>query len=92
MKEQQLQQAKDWLAQNNYDDNQYVFLNGNSPHGVNKEGQPLESVLANYLLEKEKEKQIMYEGYFNDRPPNPKAGLLFILVFIAMLILAIVNP
>jgi hypothetical protein len=56
MKEQQLQQAKDWLAQNNYDDNQYVFLNGNSPHGVNKEGQPLESVLANYLLEKEKEK------------------------------------
>ena len=34
----------------------------------------------------------MYEGYFNDRPPNPNAGLLFILVFIAMLILAIVNP
>jgi hypothetical protein len=56
MRELQLQQAKDWLAQNNYDDNQYVFLNGNSPHGVNKEGQPLESVLANYLLEKEKEK------------------------------------
>lgn len=47
----ELQQAKDWLAQNNYDDNQYVFLNGNSPHGVNKEGQPLESVLTNYLLE-----------------------------------------
>ena len=92
MRELQLQQAKDWLAQNNYDDNQYVFLNGNSPHGVNKEGQPLESVLANYLLEKEKEKQIMYEGYFNDRPPNPNAGLLFILVFIAMLILVIVNP
>ena len=51
MTQEQIQQAKDWLAQNNYDDNQYVFLNGNSPYGVDAEGQLLESVLANYLLE-----------------------------------------
>ena len=48
MKEQQLQQAKDWLAQNNYDDNQFVFLNSNSPYGVDAEGQRLEEVLADY--------------------------------------------
>ena len=48
MKELQLQQAKDWLAQNNYDDNQFVFLNSNSPYGVDAEGQRLEEVLADY--------------------------------------------
>ena len=48
MNEQQLQQAKDWLAQNNYDDNQFVFLNSNSPYGVDAEGQRLEEVLADY--------------------------------------------
>ena len=48
MKELQLQQATDWLAQNNYDDNQFVFLNSNSPYGVNAEGQRLEEVLADY--------------------------------------------
>lgn len=42
------QEAKNWLAQNNYDDNQYVFLNGNSPYGVNAEGKPLEEVLSEY--------------------------------------------
>ena len=34
----------------------------------------------------------MFEGYFNDRPTNPKAVVLFILIFTAILVIAIVNP
>ena len=48
MKNEKIQQAEDWLSQNNYDDNQYVFLNSNSPNGVNSEGQKLEELLAEY--------------------------------------------
>lgn len=48
MKNEKIQQAEDWLSQNNYDDNQYVFLNSNSPNGVNAEGQKLEELLAEY--------------------------------------------
>jgi len=48
MKNKKIQQAEDWLSQNNYDDNQYVFLNSNSPNGVNAEGQKLEELLAEY--------------------------------------------
>ena len=48
MKNEKIQKAEDWLSQNNYDDNQYVFLNSNSPNGVNSEGQKLEELLAEY--------------------------------------------
>jgi hypothetical protein len=48
MKNEKIQQAEDWLSQNNYDDNQYVFLNSNSPNGVNLEGKKLEELLAEY--------------------------------------------
>ena len=48
MKNKKIQKAQDWLSQNNYDDNQYVFLNSNSPNGVNSEGQKLEELLAEY--------------------------------------------
>ena len=48
MKNEKIQKAEDWLSQNNYDDNQYVFLNSNSPNGVNREGQKLEELLAEY--------------------------------------------
>jgi hypothetical protein len=34
----------------------------------------------------------MFEGYFNDRPTNPKAVVLFILVLFVMAVLAVVNP
>jgi hypothetical protein len=45
-KENLIQLAKDWLCDNDYDDRQYVTKGGNSPHGVNHEGLPLEEVLA----------------------------------------------
>ena len=48
MNNKKIQQAKDWLSQNNYDNDQYVFLNSNSPNGVNAEGKELEVVLAEY--------------------------------------------
>ena len=48
MDNKKIQQAKDWLSQNNYDNDQYVFLNSNSPNGVNAEGKELEVVLAEY--------------------------------------------
>ena len=48
MKNEKIQLAEDWLSQNNYDDNQYVFLNSNSPNGFNSEGQKLEELLAEY--------------------------------------------
>lgn len=48
MKNEKIQKAEDWLSQNNYDDNQYVFLNSNSPNGIIREGQKLEELLAEY--------------------------------------------
>jgi hypothetical protein len=48
MKNEKIQKAEDWLSQNNYDENQYVFLNSNSLNGVNSEGQKLEELLAEY--------------------------------------------
>jgi hypothetical protein len=48
MKREIEQIAKDWLVDENYDEDQYVFRGSNSPHGVNHEGIPLSQVLADF--------------------------------------------